>query len=106
MPTAVVYPTSGRSVQKSAMDPRESNAPHNHRYTQHKTILQLYASTFATADSRGTPRCRRSDGVAHLVDGEEVGALGAVGVIPLQTLMHVCLALAKLAGQDLIDTAK
>lgn len=39
---------------------------------------------------------------AHLVDGEKIGALGSVRVVPLQTLVHVCFALAKLARQTFV----
>lgn len=44
--------------------------------------------------------------VAHLVDGEEIGAFGSVRVVPLQSLVHVCFALAKLERQAFVDKAE
>lgn len=35
----------------------------------------------------------------HLVDGEEVSALGSIRVIPFKALVHVCFALSELARQ-------
>lgn len=41
--------------------------------------------------------------VSHLVDGQKIGALGSVRVVPLQSLVHVCFALAKLAKHAFVD---
>ena len=41
--------------------------------------------------------------ITHLVDGEEVSALGPIGVIPFQTLVHVCFTLPELARKAPVD---
>ena len=57
-----------------------------------------------TSDDGPISICQQSQHRStHLVDREEVSALGSIRVIPFQPLVHVCFAFPELARQAWVD---